>query len=109
MIWYGYFERKRKWIWSITAFKFEAFFFKKNIAFYIFFFKLIVTIIFFSFFYFKDFLDGSVQWVSVAMDKFLHIPYGTELCIPELNHKYNRVIKFKVLNNAGNTISDATV
>lgn len=46
----------------------------------------------------QDVLDGGATWVSVAMDRFLHIPYGTHLCIPELNHKYNRVIEFRVVD-----------
>ncbi|VDI79103.1 uncharacterized protein [Mytilus edulis] len=46
----------------------------------------------------QDFLDGKASWVSVAMDRYLHLPYGTHVCIPELNHKYHRVIPFRVVD-----------
>jgi hypothetical protein len=41
-------------------------------------------------------LNGQASYVSVAMDNHAGIAYGTPLCIPELNRKYNRVIVFKV-------------
>ncbi|VDI03018.1 Hypothetical predicted protein [Mytilus galloprovincialis] len=47
----------------------------------------------------QDFLEGKAQWVSVAMDRYAHILYGKSLCIPQLNHKYNRVIPFKVVDS----------
>ncbi|XP_063423211.1 uncharacterized protein LOC134707419 [Mytilus trossulus] len=46
----------------------------------------------------QDFLDGKASWVSVAMDRYLHLSYGTHVCIPQLNHKYHRVIPFRVVD-----------
>ncbi|MCX6713395.1 MAG: hypothetical protein NTY66_04280 [Candidatus Vogelbacteria bacterium] len=48
----------------------------------------------------QDFLDGKASFVSVAMDKGA-FPYGTELCIPELEKKYGRQIIFKVVDTGG--------
>merc|ERR1712226_1170859 len=44
----------------------------------------------------QDFLDGTASIVVVAMDNHAGIHYDTPVCIPELNHKYNRVIGFRV-------------
>ncbi|CAL7950365.1 unnamed protein product [Xylocopa violacea] len=40
----------------------------------------------------QDFLDGRAEFVTVAMDLDSGIPYGTKLCIPELNAKFLRQI-----------------
>ncbi|XP_043258706.1 uncharacterized protein LOC122400961 [Colletes gigas] len=40
----------------------------------------------------QDFLDGRTEFVTVSMDLDSGIPYGTKLCIPELNAKFNRQI-----------------
>ncbi|XP_076180868.1 uncharacterized protein LOC143153477 isoform X2 [Ptiloglossa arizonensis] len=40
----------------------------------------------------QDFLDGRGEFVTVSMDLDSGIPYGTKLCIPELNVKFNRNI-----------------
>lgn len=45
---------------------------------------------------FQDFLEGRVQYVSVAMDDHAGIAYGTRICIKELNIKYNKLIVFAV-------------
>lgn len=45
----------------------------------------------------QDYLAGRGQYVSVAMDKHT-FPYGTELCIPELEQKYGRQISFRVVD-----------
>ena len=47
-----------------------------------------------------DFLAGDATYVSVAMDKFQHIPYGTVVGIPELDAAYNKgkAIVFKVVD-----------
>lgn len=47
----------------------------------------------------EAFLNGDAPYVSVAMDK--RIPYGTKLCIPELNAKYGRNIEFRVVDTGG--------
>lgn len=36
------------------------------------------------------------------MDEDLRIPYGTEICIPELNEHYHRRIHFQVRDSADN-------
>ncbi|XP_064598676.1 uncharacterized protein LOC135465385 [Liolophura sinensis] len=46
----------------------------------------------------QDFLEGSASYVSVAMDQYLNLPYGTILCIPELDRKYGKHIIFKVVD-----------
>ncbi|KAG6800338.1 hypothetical protein HZU73_04334 [Apis mellifera caucasica] len=40
----------------------------------------------------QDFLDGRTEFVTVSMDLDSGIPYGTKLCIPELNAKFLRQI-----------------
>ena len=44
----------------------------------------------------QDFLERTSNVVVVAMDNHAGIAYDTKVCIPELNHKYNRVIDFRV-------------
>jgi hypothetical protein len=46
----------------------------------------------------QDFLDGKAEYVSVAMDKYLPLKYGTKVTIPELEKKYNRKIEFRVVD-----------
>ncbi|CAK9812962.1 hypothetical protein ANTPLA_LOCUS7612 [Anthophora plagiata] len=40
----------------------------------------------------QDFLDGRGEFVTVSMDLDGGIPYGTKLCIPDLNEKFQRQI-----------------
>lgn len=49
----------------------------------------------------QDFLAGKADYVSVAMDKNMKIPYGTKLRIPELEKKYGRPIEFRVVDTGG--------
>lgn len=49
----------------------------------------------------QQFLAGTASYVSVAMDNRAGIAYGTPLCIPEINRKYNRVVLFKVVDTGG--------
>lgn len=49
----------------------------------------------------QDFLAGKADYVSVAMDKNEHIPYGAKLRIPELEKKYGRPIEFRVVDTGG--------
>lgn len=49
----------------------------------------------------QDFLAGKADYVSVAMDKNMNIPYGTKLRIPELEKKYGRSIEFRVVDTGG--------
>ncbi|XP_034178472.1 uncharacterized protein LOC117603423 [Osmia lignaria lignaria] len=44
----------------------------------------------------QDFLDGRNAFVTVSMDLDSGIPYGTKVCIPELNAKFQRQIPLQV-------------
>ena len=44
----------------------------------------------------QDFLDGRNAFVTVSMDLDSGIPYGTKVCIPELNAKLQRQIPLQV-------------
>ncbi|KAH3792154.1 uncharacterized protein LOC127837891 [Dreissena polymorpha] len=44
----------------------------------------------------QAYLEGKASVVTVAMDNHAGIRYDTPVCIPELNHKYNRFIDFRV-------------
>lgn len=48
----------------------------------------------------QAYLAGNASYVSVAMDSTA-FPYGTELCIPELEEKYGQQIVFKVVDTGG--------
>lgn len=48
----------------------------------------------------QDYLEGRADYVSTAMDS-RDFPYGTELCIPELDQKYGRQIIFRVVDTGG--------
>ena len=49
----------------------------------------------------EEFLSGRSDYVSVAMDKDLNIPYGTKLRIPEIEKRYSRRIEFRVVDTGG--------
>jgi 3D (Asp-Asp-Asp) domain-containing protein len=55
----------------------------------------------------QQFLAGQASYVSVAMDTGL-FPYGTELCIPQLEQKYNRQIPFRVVDTGQAFIGKGT-
>ncbi|KRT78150.1 hypothetical protein AMK59_8101, partial [Oryctes borbonicus] len=44
----------------------------------------------------QDFLDDRNQYVTLAMDKKLRIPYGSPICIPELNQHFGHRIRIQV-------------
>lgn len=44
----------------------------------------------------QDFLDNRAPYVTVGMDPRLKVPYGTEICIPELNIHFRRNVKLQV-------------
>ncbi|KAL3860225.1 hypothetical protein ACJMK2_010379 [Sinanodonta woodiana] len=46
----------------------------------------------------QAYLAGHAPFVSVAMDNHAGIAYGTHVCIPEMNHKYHKVIDFQVVD-----------
>ena len=49
----------------------------------------------------QDFLAGSADFVSVAMDSNLAIDYGAKLHIPEIEKKYGKKIEFRVVDTGG--------
>ena len=52
----------------------------------------------------QDFLTGSADFVSVAADKLLKIPYGAPLCIPAFDRHYGTNIKFRVVDHGGDFV-----
>ncbi|CAG5073670.1 Protein of unknown function [Cotesia congregata] len=46
--------------------------------------------------YYNDFLDGRDEYVTAAMDTNSEIPYGTKVCIPELNQHFKQYIPIQV-------------
>lgn len=48
----------------------------------------------------QDFLAKKAEYVSVAMDT-KEFPYGTRLCIPELDEYYGKAIEFRVVDTGG--------
>lgn len=44
----------------------------------------------------QDFLDDQVNFITLAMDPELKMPYGTVVCIPELNRHFNRRLNIQV-------------
>ena len=49
----------------------------------------------------QAFLQGQADFVSTAMDKNLHLAYGTKLHIPELDRKFKKSIEFRVVDTGG--------
>lgn len=50
----------------------------------------------------QDFLDDNVDHVTVSMDEDLNVPYGTRICIPQLNEHYRRRINLQIRDTASN-------
>ncbi len=48
----------------------------------------------------EDFVDGKVDYVSVAMDSNT-LKYGAKVCIPKLNTKYGKAIPFRIVDTGG--------
>ncbi|KAJ8682811.1 hypothetical protein QAD02_018603 [Eretmocerus hayati] len=44
----------------------------------------------------QDFLDGRGEYVTVAMDDMPNLPYGSIICVPELNEHFGRAIPLQV-------------
>lgn len=44
----------------------------------------------------QDFLANRSDFVTVAMDTGLRLPYGTRLCVPPLNRHYGRLVPLQV-------------
>lgn len=47
----------------------------------------------------QDYLNSRADYVSVAIDRYLNIPYGTKLRISEIENKYGRHIEFRVVDS----------
>lgn len=45
----------------------------------------------------QDYLEGGHDYVSIAMDLGIY-PYGTKLCIPDIERRYHRSIEFRVVD-----------
>ncbi|XP_023030111.1 uncharacterized protein [Leptinotarsa decemlineata] len=44
----------------------------------------------------QDYVDNRAEFVTLAMDSMLDIPYGTKVCIPELNEHFGHRILLEV-------------
>ncbi|XP_044254948.1 uncharacterized protein LOC123005327 [Tribolium madens] len=44
----------------------------------------------------QDYLDNRAEFVTLAMDEGLKLPYGTKVCIPELNQHFGHRIILQV-------------
>ncbi|XP_046390244.1 uncharacterized protein LOC124158885 [Ischnura elegans] len=51
----------------------------------------------------QDYIDGRARYVTISIDPSLKIPYGTRVCIPQLNKHYRRQIPFEV-RDASDTV-----
>lgn len=45
-------------------------------------------------------MDNRSDFVTLAMDESLGIPYGTKICIPELNQHFGHRIKLEVRDSS---------
>lgn len=52
----------------------------------------------------QDFVDDRNQYVTVAMDPNLNIPYGSAICIPELNKHFGHRIRFRVCDSSSDLL-----
>lgn len=59
-----------------------------------------------QFTYKQDYLDDRVSYITVSMDEKLGIPYGTKVCIPELNKHFRRNLNFNVRDSGDNIIGE---
>ncbi|XP_066145538.1 uncharacterized protein [Euwallacea fornicatus] len=48
----------------------------------------------------QDYLDNRSEYVTISMDDRLGIPYGTKICIPELNKHYGHRIRLEVRDSS---------
>ncbi|XP_050073020.1 uncharacterized protein LOC126561114 [Anopheles maculipalpis] len=44
----------------------------------------------------QEYLDNRAPYVTVGMDPDLKLPYGKEVCIPELNRHFRRAVRLQV-------------
>nr|CAH7743269.1 unnamed protein product [Callosobruchus chinensis] len=63
----------------------------------------------------QDYIDNRAGYVTLSMDESLGIPYGTKVCIPELNGSFGHRILLQVrdssfdLNGSGYSRADICV
>ncbi|KAB0795473.1 hypothetical protein PPYR_12312 [Photinus pyralis] len=50
----------------------------------------------------QDYLDDRSDFVTLAMDEKLGLPYGTKVCIPEFDTHYRQHVKFEVRDQGTN-------
>ncbi|XP_030761304.1 uncharacterized protein LOC115886346 [Sitophilus oryzae] len=48
----------------------------------------------------QDYLDGRNDYVTLGMDEQLGMPYGTKVCIPELNKHFGHRIRLEVRDSS---------
>ncbi|KAK9875861.1 hypothetical protein WA026_009648 [Henosepilachna vigintioctopunctata] len=48
----------------------------------------------------QDYIDDRTNYVTLAMDAKLNIPYGTKACIPELNQHFGHRVVFEVRDSS---------
>ncbi|XP_018579025.1 uncharacterized protein LOC108917074 [Anoplophora glabripennis] len=48
----------------------------------------------------QDYIDNRADYVTLSMDNALGIPYGTPVCIPELNQHYGHKILLQVRDSS---------
>ncbi|CAG9770432.1 unnamed protein product [Ceutorhynchus assimilis] len=48
----------------------------------------------------QDYLDDRTEYVTLGMDEKLGIPYGTKVCIPELNEHFGHRIRLEVRDSS---------
>ncbi|XP_022903071.1 uncharacterized protein [Onthophagus taurus] len=48
----------------------------------------------------QDYVDDRTNYVTLSMDENLKIPYGTSVCIPELNNHLGHRIRFEVRDSS---------
>ncbi|KAL1506018.1 hypothetical protein ABEB36_005455 [Hypothenemus hampei] len=48
----------------------------------------------------QDYLDDRAEFVTLSMDDHLGIPYGTQVCIPELNKHFGHKILLEVRDSS---------
>lgn len=51
-------------------------------------------------FFSKDYLDDRTEYVTLSMDAKLGIPYGSRVCVPELNKHFGHRIRLQVRDSS---------
>ncbi|CAH0562358.1 unnamed protein product [Brassicogethes aeneus] len=48
----------------------------------------------------QDYLDDRTGYVTLAMDDDLGLPYGSDVCIPEINKHYGHRVRFQIRDSS---------